>query len=180
MYGMVNQAIEDMVCSAHGLDTWEKIRAKAAVDVEVFISNESYSDDFTYRLVGAASEILNAPAEAILLEFGEHWVLKTAVEDYGELMHSAGNSLRDFLVYLPNFHTRVKMVYPRLQPPRFEVTDAAERSLHLHYITHRDGLAPFVVGLLSGLGKSFNTPTTVSQIAHRAQGAAHDVFLVEW
>ena len=73
------------------------------------------------------------------------------------------------------------MIFPRLQPPRFKVSDVAEQSLHLHYFTHRAGLVPFVIGLLKGLGKMFNTPVkNVTLISSREQGAAYDTFLVEW
>ena len=78
MYGMVNKAVEDMVVMHHGEPVWEQIKAKAGVDVDVFMSNESYSDDVTYNLVAAASEVLEVPADQILIGFGEHWILHTA------------------------------------------------------------------------------------------------------
>ena len=55
MYGMVNKAIADLVCSGFGEDKWEEIKAKAAIDIDFFISNESYPDEITYKLVGSAS-----------------------------------------------------------------------------------------------------------------------------
>lgn len=68
MYGMVNQAIEQMVCETHGDEAWEKIKEMAGID----------------------------------------------------------------------------------------------KSLLLHYYTHREGLAHFVVGLVRGLGKMFKTPATMA------------------
>ena len=180
MYGMVNKAVEDMVCSNYSEAVWEKIKLRAGVDVDVFMSNESYSDDITYRLVGAASEVLQLPAEQILIGFGEHWVLHTAQEGYGGLMSAAGKNLPDFLRNLPRFHDRVAMIFPKLQPPRFECTEIEERSLLLHYHSHREGLAPFVVGLMQGLGKMFKTPVTVRLSEAKADGADHDIFVVTW
>lgn len=180
MYGMVNTAVEDMVRRHHGETMWERIKERAGVNVEVFISNESYPDELTYALVGAASAELGAPAEDILHAFGEHWVLHTAVEGYGGLMRAGGRTLREFLVNLPNFHTRVVMIYPKLRPPRFECSDVTETSLRLHYITHRSGLEAFVVGLLHGLGKLYETAVTVTHETRRTEGSEHDVFLVEW
>jgi hypothetical protein len=52
--------------------------------------------------------------------------------------------------------------------------------MHLHYMSHRQGLSSFVCGLLSGLGKMFDTPVEVEQINHKDQGSEHDVFLVKW
>jgi hypothetical protein len=180
MYGMVNKAVEEMVCLHHGEATWEKIKAAAGVDIDVFMSNESYDDDITYRLVGAASEVLALPAEQILIGFGEHWVLHTAQEGYGGLMKAAGKTLPEFLQNLPNFHARVAMIFPKLQPPHFRCTEITDHSLRLHYHSHRPGLAPFVVGLMQGLGRMFQTPVTVRRIEAKEEGADHDVFTVTW
>lgn len=180
MYGMVNKAVEEMVVMQHGETMWEQIKAKAGVDVEVFMSNEGYPDDITYQLVGAASAMLNQPADEILRGFGEHWILHTAQKGYGGLMQANGRTLPEFLRNLPDFHSRVAMIFPKLQPPRFACTEITESSLKLHYYSHREGLAEFVVGLMIGLGKMFKTPTTVRQTAAKLDGADHDVFEVTW
>ena len=53
--------------------------------------------------------------------------------------------------------------------------------MRLHYFTQRAGLAPFVIGLVKGLGKMFQTPVkSVTLIGSRDQGADHDLFLIEW
>ena len=180
MYGMVNQAVEDMVIMHHGEEVWQRIKLKAGVDIEVFISNDGYPDEMTYKLVGAASEVLQLPAEEILLGFGEHWVLHTAREGYGGMMRAGGRTLPEFLRNLPAFHSRVAMMFPKLQPPRFECTDITDGSLRLHYYSHRPGLAQFVIGLMRGLGKMFHTPVTVRQLAAKEKGADHDIFEVTW
>jgi hypothetical protein len=180
MYGMVNRAIEDLVCEKFGEEAWEKIKAKSGVDVDVFVRSETYPDDMTYRLVGAASQVLGVDAGIVLETFGEHWVLCTARDGYGDLLDAAGKTLGEFLQNLPNFHSRVVLIFPNLQPPKFTCTEVAENSLHLHYYSHRPGLTPMVVGLLRGLGKMFETDVTSELVASRAQGADHDEFLVRW
>lgn len=180
MYGMVNKAIEEFACLNHGTEAWEAIKQKAGVDVDVFMTNEGYPDDMTYALVGAASEVLGVPAEEILIGFGEHWVLHTAQDGYGSLMQAGGDNLADFLRNLPTFHSHVSMVFPKLQPPRFHCTEITDHSLKLHYMSHREGLAPFVVGLMQGLGKMFKTPAKVQLLEAKAEGADHDVFEVTW
>jgi hypothetical protein len=180
MYGMVNKAIADLVCSGFGEDKWEEIKAKAAIDIDFFISNESYPDEITYKLVGSASEVLGLPPAKILEVFGEHWVLKTATDGYGDLMDAGGATLPEFLENLPNFHTRIVMMMPRLQPPRFEVSDRTNNSLRLHYHTHRPGLSPFVVGLLRGLATRFDTVIEIKHAAVKDAGAEHDEFVITW
>jgi len=180
MYGMVNRAIEDMVVMHHGEPVWEQIKAKAGLDVEIFISSESYSDDTTYQLVEAASAVLEVPAEQVLIRFGEHWVTHTAQVSFGGLMLGAGKTLPAFLRNLPDFHARVALIFPKLQPPRFECTGITDHGLKLHYYSHRPGPAPFVVGLMQGLGKMFGTPVAVRLLDTKADGADHDVFEVTW
>jgi hypothetical protein len=180
MYGMVNKAVEEFVCLHHGPEVWEKIKEAAGVDVEVFMTNEGYPDEITYQLVGAASKVLDVPADQILIGFGEHWVLHTAQEGYGGLMKAGGDNLADFLRNLPNFHAHVSMIFPKLEPPRFYCTEITENSLKLHYISHREGLASFVIGLMQGLGKMFHTPATVKLLEAKVDGAEHDVFEVTW
>lgn len=180
MYGMVNKAVEEMVTLHYGEAVWEKIKSEAGVDVDVFMSNEGYPDEITYQLVGAASKVLGQSADTILLAFGEHWVLKTAQQGYGGLMRAAGKTLPEFMSNLPNFHSRVAMIFPKLEPPRFECTDVTDHSLKLHYFSHRPGLSTFVVGLMNGLGKMFNTPITVRLSVPKGPEFDHDIFDVTW
>ena len=160
MYGLVNKAVEGLVCSQFGEETWEKIKSKAGVTEVAFVSNKGYPDSLTYDLVAAASEVLGMSSRDILIAFGEYWVLETARKSYGELMTAGGSSLPEFLQKLPNFHARVSLIFPKLKPPSFRVSEVTERSLRLHYSSHREGLEDFVVGLVQGLGKMFETPAT--------------------
>ena len=180
MYGLVNKAVEELVVTHFGEKKWEEVKSKAGVDVDVFVSNDSYPDEVTYKLVGAATEVLGLPAEEILISFGEHWVLKTASDNYGPMLKSGGKTLKEFLVNLPNFHTRVAMIYPNLQPPTFRCSEITDTSLQLHYFTHRPGLTSFVVGLVQGLGKLYGTPAVATVVESKAAGADHDVFAVSW
>lgn len=180
MYGLVNRAVEDLVVSNFGEEKWEAIKAKAGIDIDAFISNQGYPDEITYQLVGAAVEVLGISADQVLIAFGEHWVLKTAAENYGPMMKSGGRTLSEFLVNLPNFHTRVAMIYPNLKPPHFKCSDVTSSSLKLHYYTHRPGLTMFVVGLVQGLGKLYHTTMTCTVAERKDDGADHDVFDVKW
>jgi hypothetical protein len=51
MYGLVNKAIEQMVCARFVLETWEIIKRTAGVSSAAFLSMESYPDDVTQRLM---------------------------------------------------------------------------------------------------------------------------------
>ncbi|MEH2458217.1 heme NO-binding domain-containing protein [Nostoc sp.] len=178
MYGLVNKAIQDMVCSRFGEDTWKEIKHKAEVDVDVFLSMEGYPDDMTHKLVKAASVVLSLSPREIMQAFGEFWVQYTAQEGYGEMMDMSGDTLPEFLENLDNLHARVGVSFPKLQPPSFECTDMEENSLSLHYRSDREGLTPMILGLVKGLGNRFDTEVDITQTQSRDDGAEHDEFLV--
>ncbi len=180
MYGMVNKAVEELIVSRFGNKKWQAIKEKAGVNVDVFLSTEGYPDKLTYDLVSAASEVLGLPTREILVAFGEHWVLKTAKQGYGSILEANGRTLAEFLINLPSLHTRVAMIFPDLQPPRFQCCDVTGDSLLLHYHSHRPGLTDFVVGLLQGLAIMFETRAEIQIAERKSEGADHDVFLVRW
>jgi len=97
MYGLVNKAIHDMVCSHFGEETWTQIKTQADVQDDVFMSMEGYPDDLTHRLVKAASHVLGSSSAEIMQAFGEFWVTYTAEEGYGELLEMSGENLPEFL-----------------------------------------------------------------------------------
>jgi hypothetical protein len=174
MYGLVNKAVVDLVVSKFGQDTWNAIKKKAEVDNDVFVSMDAYPDDITYRLVGAASEVLKIPPEAVLEAFGEYWVLYTAAEGYGPMLEASGKTLREFLENLDALHARVAVMMPDLRPPRFRLKPVDDTTMTLEYHSTRQGLAPMVVGLLKGLAVRFNTSINISH----ASRDGHEEFTI--
>lgn len=180
MYGIVNKAIQELVTAQFGEQKWNEVKTKSGITYDYFLSNESYDDDITYRLAQTTSEVCGLTLTEVLNAFGEFWVLKTGKEKYGSLMESGGSTLREFLINLPNFHSRVILIYPNLTPPEFKISHLEENSLCMHYISKRAGLQDFVYGLLQGLGKLFNTPISIELVASRENGDDHEIFKLKW
>lgn len=180
MHGLVNKGLRDLVIDWRGPSAWSLVQERAMVDEDYFIANQAYDDAVTYRLVAAAAEVLGVELTEVLQRFGEWWVLSTAKNHYGALMHAHGRSLREFLLNLPNLHTRVLAFFPDLRPPEFTSEEVSPGRFELHYRSERAGLAPFVLGLLQGLGKWFETPVEIRHDLKREQGADHDVFQIAW
>ncbi len=179
MYGLVNRAIQQMVTTHHGDDVWQNIKARADLqDLDFFSTYQAYPDDVTHRLVAAATQELGLTGDQIMQAFGEYWITYTASEGYEQLLESTGETLPEFLDQLDNLHARAAVVFPDLQPPSFRCEHSADASMQLEYRSKRRGLAPMVTGLLHGLGKRFQTPVEVDQIASRDQGDATDLFQV--
>ena len=180
MYGLVNNALQTMVSDQYGKDVWERIVARVPECPPEFVSMESYSDDVTYGLVGAACEELGVEARSLLHELGEYWIPYASKAGYAVLMERGGRSLPEFLQGLDAMHSRLALTYSKLQPPSFRVFDVGDASLRLHYYSQRQGLQPFVVGLLHGLAKQFGTTVEVELIEGREMHSDHDIFLVRY
>lgn len=180
MYGIVNKAIQELVTENYGEEKWQKILALSGVEEDFFISNEPYDDDITFKLAQAVSLEMSMDIKDVLIAFGEWWVVKTTKDKYGTLMESGGATLKEFLLNLPVFHNRVMLIYPKLTPPEFKVSNISDTSMHLHYISSREGLQEFVRGLIQGLGILFNTPVTVELIQSRDDGSSHEIFKISW
>lgn len=178
MYGLVNQAVREMVLARYGEQAWERIRSEAGSD-DVFVGMEQYPDELTVALVGAASRVLGAPPGTVLRMFGEYWVDYTGAA-YGDLFRMSGATLVEFARNLNSLHTRVAHLMPELRPPSFAVTDERPGEFRLHYHSTRPGLQAMLVGLMQGLGKRFGTVVEVEHVCATADGADHDEFVVRY
>ncbi|AFZ26972.1 heme NO binding protein [Cylindrospermum stagnale PCC 7417] len=180
MYGLINKAIQDMVCERFGKEAWQAIKQKAEVKVDSFLRMEKYPDDLTHRLVKVTSEIVGLSTVEVMEAFGEYWIQYTGKAGYGEIMDMGGDTLPEFLDNLDDIHTRLGVIFPQYNPPSFECDQVEDNSLKLHYHSQREGLAPMVTGLIKGLGTRFNTAVNITQTQYREEGAEHDAFMIEY
>ncbi len=169
MYGLVNRAIEDLVIKAHGSERWQAVLDAADVAVERFEAMEPYDDSITYKLVGAASDVLETPATDLLEAFGRHWILYTGAEGWGAILEAQGSSVAEVVGNLNAMHARVRVAMPSIVVPEFRVIEATEAVLRFEYHSHRDGLAPMVVGLMRGLAERFGESWSVHHSGTRDQ-----------
>jgi len=181
MYGLVNKAIQDLVCEKFGEDKWIEIKKLSNFEDDFFIGLQAYPDSLTYDLVKNASRVLGADASVVMEAFGEYWILYTANEGYGEMLDLAGDNLSDFLNNLDMLHNRVNNIMPQLVAPQFSTRNETNNSIELEYRSKREGMAPMVVGLLRGLGKRFNKEhLKIEHIQQKNDVNDCHVFRLEW
>lgn len=179
MYGLVNQAIEDLVVRLGGAALWDTIVTKAGIEVPVFVAMQPYDDALAYRLVEAATEVTGMSQGDVLEAFGEHWILYTGEQGYGPMLAAMGTTLPQFLGNLDSMHSRIALTMPALRPPSFACEEVDEKTLRVRYWSERVGLAPMVVGLLKGLGHRLDLDVTVC-VSDRPEGVDHETFLVTY
>lgn len=178
MYGLVNQALEHMVMSHHGEQTWEHIKRHAQVDIEMFLGMEVYPDEISYRLFESACRVLGVTMEALLERFGGYWFSFTAHVGYDHLLALAGSSLEELLENLDTLHSCLVEGFPEINAPTFTCDQVAAGEYHLHYHSQRTGLLPMVIGLVKSLAESFGEAVEISRLQTRATGHDHDVLRI--
>jgi hypothetical protein len=179
MYGLINNSLKSMILEQFGEEQWQKVLSTSGVSEDSFLTTRSYDDSVTYSLAGAASEVLGTPVEACLEKFGEYWVLETAAKSYSLLLNAAGQDMVEFLGNTNALHDRITSTFLNYVPPEFFIETKENHHL-IHYVSQREGLTPFVVGLLKGLAKRFDsTLTIISQREVAVDHGAHTIFEVE-
>jgi hypothetical protein len=180
MYGIVNQAIKGLVTENYGKSVWQEVKVRSGVKAPNFMSRQSYDDNVTFELAIVTSEVLETPINKVLFLLGEYWILKTGLQYYGLLMQDEGNNLKDFLVNLPNFNNRIRVMYPNISPPEFKIKEIGDKNIELHYYSTREGLTDFMHGLISGMGKMYNEIPNIHLKNSRSNGLDHDEFTINW
>lgn len=174
---MINEAMRRHVDETAGGDAWERIVARAGAP-RSFASMSYYDDAVTYDLVGAASAELDTPAADLLRSFGHYWSTRVGPENYADILGATGTDVVSVLTHLDEMHARLQLLYPELRPPSFAVVEDGSDAFDVHYSSERQGLTPFVVGLLEGLGDLYGTPAKVVHVADPSEARPYDVFRV--
>jgi hypothetical protein len=175
MYGLINQALKDLVHTRADARVWSNICQLAQISTEDFDELLPYDDTVTYRLVGLTAEALHTSPEDILKMFGNHWVTFTASQGYGQIMDIFGRDLRTCLRNLNHMHGHMGAMMPDLHPPRFVVEEHSPNTITLHYHSARQGLGPLVIGILEGLSLKFNENIEIAHVP-KDRRSDHDEF----
>lgn len=178
MYGLVSKAIYEMVCDRFGEDIWRAICQRAGIPVNAFLSLEACHDDLTYRLVQAASEVLNLSSVQIMQAFGEFGAQYAASKNCKEALESSISMPSEFLENLDELHTQVNLTFSQsyaFSPKREEL---GEDSPILHYRSTRREFALIVVSLMRGLDAGLNAEVAAVQTHGKEEERDHDTSLV--
>jgi hypothetical protein len=180
LYGLINSALVDFMRTHLGESNMEESLEKCGCDHLVFATMETYPDEYTYRMVGEFTERRGRPAQEVLEQFGEYWVLEVAAKRFKNLLSMVGH---DFLTCIENLdlmHERIATEFDNLQQPSFLIKkiDDLNESYEVNYISHRDGLEHFVMGLLRGLAKYHQTSASIDLLSVERGNGTKATFLV--
>ena len=154
MYGLINDSIRAPGARGGRRGRLERIVEDAGAGSHTFAAMAYYDDELTYDLVGAASRELRSPPDVLLRKFGRYWSMVIAPESYGEYLAAAGarpvggarGARRDALPAAGAVPASAPAVDRRRAAH-------GEHLITVNYRSEREGLAPFMVGLLEGLAE---------------------------
>ncbi len=151
MYGMVNEGIRSFIVKNYGEGKWREIAKLANLKDEDFILLQIYSDKLTYDLVGAICQVLEITPSQALEAYGRYWISFAAGAGYENLLLMFGSDFRSCLHNLNHMHEHMGAYMSGIVAPAFHVVEESASEIKVDYFSKREGLAPFVLGLLHGL-----------------------------
>ena len=162
MYGMVNKFISTTVVKRYGKQAWTEISQSLGDYEATFLEMQPYDDEITFGIVGATVTHLNIDASVFLQQMGEDWVEATAHGSYKSMYSLVSGGVFEFLSNLNNMHQVISAQLEELVPPSFLCQKNEDGSITINYYSSRQGLEPFVQGLLKGVCNHFDEPATIT------------------
>ncbi|MBK5926894.1 heme NO-binding domain-containing protein [Rhodobaculum claviforme] len=164
MYGMIHQALRGMAVRRIGDPAWTAVLREAGFTQPLFIGMEYYADDTTMALVRLLAARLGMSCDELLHEFGRVWIDFAGASGYGRVLRMAGDDLVTFLDCLDRMHSSIHSNMPLAQMPSFELIAADPATIELSYRSGRQGLEPFVRGILLSVAERFGETVTIDHV----------------
>jgi hypothetical protein len=171
MKGIVFNLLEQLVARDFGEDTWDALLDASGLD-GAYTSLGSYSDADLMKIVGAASERLEMPADDVVSWFGRN-ALPLFAQRYPQLFEPH-RSTRSFVLTLNDIiHPEVRKLYPGADVPEFDF-DTRGDVLVMGYHSPRK-LCAFAEGLLLGAADHYGERLLIEQPLCMKRGDDHCV-----
>ena len=160
MKGIVFNLLEEVVSHDYGEEVWDDLLEAATVE-GAYTSLGSYPDEDLLKLVGAASSVLDLPADEIVRWFGRSAIPLLAGK-YPDFF-APHDSARSFVLTLNSIiHPEVRKLYPGADVPVFDYDTSSEDVLVMGYESARK-MCSFAEGLLEGAASHYGERATIQQ-----------------
>ena len=161
MKGIIFNVVEEVVADRYGEDAWDSLLDTAELDGS-YTSLGSYPDEDLFRLVGAASQTLEVPADDVVRSLGEG-AIPILAERYA-VFFDAHDSTREFLLTLNDIiHPEVRKLYPGAIVPDFDFDEDDEGNLLLGYQSERK-LCALAEGFILGAAAHYGESAALTQL----------------
>ena len=156
MYGMVNNAFRRYVIDRQGEPAWNEIVEQAGLETAEFGTMLAYDDSVTLSIVGTMVTLSGRDPAELLRDVGKFWVGFAKSTPFAGLLAMAGRDFETSVGNLDDMHAKIKSSLPEIRPPSFDCLRREDGLLEITYRSEREGLFPFVEGILEGLAADFD------------------------
>ena len=159
MKGVVFNLFEQLVARDFGEDTWDALLDASGLD-GAYTSLGSYPDEDLMKLVSAATDTLDMPADDVVSWLGRNALPLFA--GYYPQLFEPHDCTRSFVLTLNDIiHPEVRKLYPGADVPEFDFK-SRDGVLVMGYRSPRK-LCSFAEGLLLGAGDHYGERLTIEQ-----------------
>jgi tRNA A-37 threonylcarbamoyl transferase component Bud32 len=153
----------------HGcIPAWEILLREAHLPVKSYSPARAYPDEEMLALVGAASRLLNIPADAVLEAFGE-FVAPELIRLYGKLIDPEWKTLDLIENTEKLIHAAVRVGNPGARPPVLHCIRSTPDELQIVYSSDRQ-LCGVAKGIVKGVARHYGEVVRISDDACMLRG----------
>ena len=178
MYGMVNNAFRQYVIDREGEQAWNDIVAGAELKTPEFGAMTAYDDGVTLSIVATMVERSGRDVGELLRDVGTSWVGFAKKTPFAGLLAMAGRDFETLVGNLNDMHAKIRVSLPTMQPPGFDCRRRDDDLLEISYQSDREGLFPFVEGILVGLAENFGEQIDIVEFEQLSPSSAKWVLAV--
>jgi hypothetical protein len=177
MKGVVFNLLEEVVSRHHGEDLWDCVLETAGLK-GAYTSLGSYDDADLEVLVGAASQALDRPPQAVLRWFGQT-AMPVLAERY-PVFFEPHTSARPFVLSVNSIiHPEVRKLYPGAGCPHFGFSEEPDGGLVMDYRSPRR-LCALAQGFVEGASAHYGETVDFQHRRCVHNGDDHCTFRIVW
>jgi hypothetical protein len=159
MKGVVFTEYMEFIEDQFGFDVVDDMIEKAGVS-GIYTQAGNYPFEELYQMVVSLSEIVNAPAPALIEAFGKN-IFKKLIVIYPKPVQAYSTAF-EFIAHIDNVvHPEVKKLYPETELPTFNLESVNETKLVTTYSSTKP-LMDLAKGLMEGCAEHYGEDIDIS------------------
>jgi hypothetical protein len=178
MFGLLLRSIQAYLRGTFGPAAWARVLRAAGQPAEGFEPMLPYDARVVHRVLAAAAQELDRPAEAILEDVGTFLVADPGHRALRRLLRFGGAGFTDFLHSLEELPDRARLALPGLHLPQITLSEGPPGQVRLRVTGALPALIPVALGALRAMADDYGALVLIDLDPGR-DGATLTVQLLE-
>lgn len=175
MPGLIFTSFKNFITSNFDGAAWLNVKKSAQLNVDDEEMDLMFDDHMGMLIVNTLANMVNIAPSILLKEMGTFFIQKTIQEKYGNIIFAGGRSLEEFIINLPKFHSKLLPLLQNVDTPELITERINPKKIHLHYYSYRTGMIHFLIGILEGISKIYQTPISIEVQDNQSINNQHDI-----